>query len=107
MNENRNAPATQILDENFSSLNPGKVFGALKGWVGLVRGGAEWDYKVDILKSKVLDQNSSQYVTLGDEMVNYQAVANINYQFMASEVGLPQWVAEAGAGAFQIVDHFR
>lgn len=79
MNENRNAPMTQILKEGFSSLNPGKKLGALKGWVGLVRGGAEWDYKVDIIQSGILRQEQTSNVILGEDYsVNYQAVANIN-----------------------------
>ena len=106
MNESSTSPEAQELSESFDNFTEvEQVANGLAQWVSLVRGGAVWDYKEDILNTPILRNQQSANVTLGDQEVNYQAVANINYGYMAGEVGLPQWVAEAGAGAFQVWDH--
>jgi len=106
MNENSTSPEAQELRENFAKFPlTYPVVEGLEDWVGLVRGGAVWDYKEDILNTPILKEQQSANVMLGDQEVNFQAVANINYGFMAGEVGLPQWMAEAGAGVFQVWDH--
>ncbi len=38
---------------------------------------------------------------LGGEALNFQAVANITYGYQAARIGIPRWMAEAGAGAYQ------
>ncbi len=101
MNENATAPVTRAMQENLASSNPGQKIGALKGWTSLVTGGGLWDYKQDIRRAPALMQGGPN-VILGGHRLNYQAAANINYGYMASRLGLPQGMAEFGAGVKQI-----
>jgi hypothetical protein len=105
INENATGPVMQGLKENFASGDPIKIAGATKAWVALVRTGATWDYKVDISKSGKLDTN--QNVVLGGKTLNYQAIANIHFGAMGKAAGVPQWILEARAGAFQVKDHLN
>lgn len=105
LNENSAAPVTIAIRENLTSGNPIKQLGAMKSWVSLVRGNAIWDYKKDIIDSKVIKQGSSN-VKIGDVSTNFQAVANLTYGTFAYKVGLPEKIALAGAGAFQLISHW-
>jgi hypothetical protein len=102
INENSTAPVTQLLRENFTSGDPIKMAGALKAWTAMVRTGGIWDYKVDINRSGVSDSN---YIVLGGMKLNYQAIANIHFGAMGRAAGMPGWLLEGGAGAFQIWDN--
>ena len=83
LNENRQSEYAQILTESFDNfLQTDEVFEGLELWVGLVNNGSYWDYKEDIIDSGVLDQQRSEYITLGEYEINYQAVAKINYGYM-------------------------
>ncbi|OGO31775.1 MAG: hypothetical protein A2136_03665 [Chloroflexi bacterium RBG_16_54_11] len=102
INENSTAPVTQLLRENFTSGDPIKMAGALKAWTAIVRTGGVWDYKMDITRSGVPENNN---IKLGGITLNYQAIANIHFGAMGRAVGIPGWLLESGAGAFQIWDN--
>ena len=92
----------QLLRENITSGDPIKMAGALKAWTAMTRSGGVWDYKVDILGSKVSEDKN---IVLGGVTLNYQAIANIHFGAMGRAVGMPGWLLEGGAGAFQIWDN--
>jgi len=104
INENAAAPITQALKENFTSGDPVKIAGATKAWVSLVRTGADWDYRTDILSAGVQDDNDN--ITLCGDTLNFQAVANIHYGVMGREAGISQSMLELGAGTSQIYDNW-
>jgi len=99
--ENADAPVTQSLKENFESGDPIKILGATKAFVSIVRTDGAWDYKQDIRAAQL----ESSDITLGNQKMNYQAVANITFGYLGKAAGIPGPVLEAGAGAFQLVDH--
>ena len=105
LNENSAAPVTQLLKENFTSGDPIKMAGATKAWIAMVKAGGVWDYKVDINRSDVLSEDKK--VVIGGMTLNYQAIANINFGAMGREIGMPSWMLEGGAGAFQVWDNRR
>jgi RHS repeat-associated protein len=102
INENTSAPVTEALRGYFTSRNPIQWAGAMKAWVGLVRTGAVWDYKVDIKQANLPDN-----ITLAGQEYNFQAVANIYFGAMGRNVGIPLWILEGGAGSFQIRDNWN
>ncbi len=104
INQNATSATSQVLKDNMTSGNPVKMAGAYKAWVALVRTGAVWDFKVDILGAKVLDGNKN--IVLGGKTLNFQAIANIHYGAIGRSVGIPQPILEMGAGAFQIYDNW-
>ncbi len=94
------APVTQAFHEHFSSPLPQDQLGALKAWVALVRSEGIWDFKGDIAGARL---STFPNVTLGDQQLNYQAVANIFFGFEGRATGQVGWWLEASAGAFQVV----
>jgi hypothetical protein len=92
-----NSNAVTLLKENWNSFNPANMGGALKAWTGLVKTGAIWDFKPDIIDGLGKDPT----ITLGGYEVNFQAVANLFYGFIGSEIGFPDLLLEGGAGAAQ------
>ncbi|NMC84072.1 MAG: hypothetical protein GYA58_02180 [Anaerolineaceae bacterium] len=78
LNNNIEDPETIEMQEKWQSLNPLDKIASLKTWVGMVRTGAVWDYKNDIIQSDIIPSGKST-VQLGNIDVNYQTVANINY----------------------------
>jgi len=110
LNENASSSVPKVIRENWNSKDPVRMIAATKAWVGLVRGGAAWDYKPDLAKSNVLERGNPK-VIIGssssnfETQVNFQAVANLNYGAMGRECGFPLWFLEMGAGAFQFYDN--
>lgn len=72
--------------------------GSLKAWTALVRTDAIWDFKPDIQQG--LGEKDPRII-LGGDKTSFQAVANLFYGFIGSEVGFPGLVLEAGAGLAQ------
>ncbi len=103
INENATAPVTQAMRENFTSGDPVKIAGATEAWIALVRKNAIWDYKTDIISARITDAKGN--IMLCGEQLNFQAVANITYGAIGRSAGVPQWILESGAGAFQIWDN--
>jgi hypothetical protein len=103
MKTNAQAPVTQLMRENWNSLSPVNRVAALKAWTALVRTGAVWDFKEDILKNK-MQLPELPNVILGDQQLDYQAVANIHYGFVGRAAGFQGWLLKAGAGVAQWMD---
>jgi len=86
---------------------------ALHDWVSMVRGGAQWDYKPDLVRAfgresqPLPDPSGHQLVVFFGEETSYQAVANFTYGFYGAHIGLPPALLVAGAGAFQKKDDGR
>lgn len=72
----------------------------MAGWNALVRTGAVWDFKVDLLKADI------ETVNLGGTEYNFQAVANLHYGFVGRAAGIGADLLRIGAGAAQ-VQHLR
>ena len=94
--------AAEIRD-NLNIFKPEDSKEALHTWVSLVRTKGIWDYKVELQTSKVVDDSGN--IEIGGYTTNWQAVANYTYGATAASVGMPLWMAQAGAGAFQYLDH--
>ena len=88
---------------NLNSFNPEDRIEALRTWVSLVRTEGIWDYKVDLSESGIVDLDGN--INLGGHTTNWQAVANYTYGATAASVGMPQWMAQGGAGVFQYIDN--
>ena len=101
INTNTTSSGMSALKNYWSSPNPIDKAGALKAWSGLVTENGIWDYKYDLNDAGVINQKGN--VGFGSSSINYQAVANSTYGIYAAEMGLPQWLAEAGAGAAQLI----
>ena len=63
----------------------------------MVRNGAVWDFKGDI-------PPEFQNVMLGDQQMNYQAVANIHYGFVGRAAGFGGNLLKLGGGVAQWMD---
>ncbi|RME60165.1 hypothetical protein D6779_02655, partial [Candidatus Parcubacteria bacterium] len=86
------------LSENWNSLNPANKLGAGKAWISLERTTGAWDFKNEIVEAG-LDITP---VVIGNYETNFQAVANLFYGFIGSEVGFGAEVMELGAGLAQL-----
>jgi hypothetical protein len=104
LNENSTSTTAQSLEENWANGNIVERAASIKAWVALTKGAGTWDYKPDLIESRIIEQGNSN-VVIGGCDTSYQAVANINYGYLASVIGLPSWLAEGGAGAAQVFDH--
>jgi len=104
MRTNAQSPVTELLRENWQSLSPANRAGALRAWTALVRTGAVWDFKGDILETRLPGLPS---VMLGGQQLNYQAVANIHYGFVGRAAGFQGWLLRAGAGVAQWMEWHR
>jgi RHS repeat-associated protein len=104
MQTNAQSPVTELLRENWQSLSPANRAGALRAWTALVRTGAVWDFKGDILETRL---PGLPYVMLGGQQLNYQAVANIHYGFVGRAAGFQGWLLRAGAGVAQWMEWHR
>ena len=104
MQTNAQSPVTELLRENWQSLSPANRAGALRAWTALVRTGAVWDFKGDILETRLPGLPS---VMLGGQQLNYQAVANIHYGFVGRAAGFQGWLLRAGAGVAQWMEWHR
>lgn len=107
LNENATAPVTKALKDNWNSGSLTDKAGALKAWTGLVTTGGVWDYKKDIIKSRVIEPGVPNVAIGNQAHINYQAAANITYGYTAQQIGLPKWLAELGAGAAQMLSGHR
>jgi RHS repeat-associated protein len=102
MNTNAQAEVTQLIRENWVHAWPHQNAAALKAWTSLVRAGAIWDFKTDILYYDPDIEN----VQLGGHELNYQAVANIHFGFVGRAAGFGSEVLRAGAGIAQFMDWY-
>jgi hypothetical protein len=75
---------------------------AMRMWIAYNRTGAVWDFKKDVLKAT----EGQKRVTLAGHTVSYQAIANIHFGYVGRAAGIDGVILHAGAGAFQIADHF-
>lgn len=80
--------------------NPIQQVEGLKEWISLVRSTGEWDFKVDIENAGLQGQ-----IVLGGREAHSEAVANLFFGFIGSEVGFDSNILQAGAGAFQLWDN--
>jgi RHS repeat-associated protein len=72
----------------------------IKRWVRNMRGGARWDFKVD-LRSYTKFIPGTENVVFGGRSVSFQAVANFTFGIAGASAGIAQWFNLAGAGFFQ------
>ena len=102
MNTNAQAEVTRLIQENWVDAWPHQNAAALKAWTSLVRTGAVWDFKTDIL----IYNPNIENVQLGSRKLNYQAVANIHFGFVGRAAGFGSEILRAGAGIFQFIDWY-
>jgi hypothetical protein len=104
ISENANSNIAAEISENLC-LNPADFVVGISIWIGAVRTGGVWDYKNDIRRSRIADTEGN--IIMGGYQTNFQAITNYTYGSTAASVGIPQWMAEAGAGLFQLVDNAK
>ena len=102
MRANAQSPATQLMRENWQSLSPANRAGSLRAWTALVRTGAIWDFKKDLEPIRAKYQTND--VIIGDQRLNYQAMANIHYGFVGRAAGFQGEILRLGAGVAQWMD---
>jgi RHS repeat-associated protein len=97
MNSNANGSIASTL-RNANAGGPGDSVGANLAWIGLVKSGGPWDYKVEFNSASV------HQVTLGGKTLGYDVVANIHYGFVGAASGFSEDWLSFGAGIAQIKD---
>ena len=93
-----------VIREHLHSLHPARMAAAAQVFTSLVQTGGSWDFKVDILDEGI-QRGAEQLVRLGNQDLNYQAVANIHYGFVGRAAGFGPGALLLGAGWDQIDDH--
>jgi RHS repeat-associated protein len=104
MSVNANAAVTGSIR---SALGRGPINAALglNAWKTLVRTDGVWDFKKDIRAARAFTDEATQDVQLGNQQLNFQAVANIHYGFVGRAAGIDRQVLYAGAGFAQWREH--
>jgi hypothetical protein len=104
MSVNANAAVTGSIR---SALGCGPINAALglNAWKTLVRTGGVWDFKQDIRAAGAFTDKDTGAVQLGNQQLNFQAVANIHYGFVGRAAGIGSQVLYAGAGFAQWREH--
>ena len=85
------------------------IFSDLWRFKELVKTNGPWDFKRNLLEMNKNDSNVSdeckKTVTICGLCVQYEAVANIHYGYVALKASIPEWMANVAAGAAQTFDH--
>jgi hypothetical protein len=71
---------------------------AYLGWTAMVKGGAPWDYKVELRQAGI------QAVVLGGRSFSFDVVANIHFGYVGRASGFSADELLFGAGVAQILD---
>jgi RHS repeat-associated protein len=102
MKEAVNSQMFAAIKMNWASPNPVNKGAALKLFVGMMRTGGYWDFKVDILLQW---PDPLLIIRLGGRFTSFQAVANLAFGYIGSAAGLFSTMLKAGGGAAQVFDH--
>lgn len=80
--------------------------GANMAWASLVRKGAIWDFKPDILKSEVTfnDGDRENMIIIGKHTLRHDFAASASYGYIGRVAGFSELFLSAGAGLAQLGD---
>jgi RHS repeat-associated protein len=96
MNVNAMGPVAATLRESLDSGIDGFV-AASAGWIAMVRGGAPWDFKPDIIR------NIGESVIVADVWYGFDVPANIHYGYVGRSIGFDRNYLLFGPGVAQII----
>jgi RHS repeat-associated protein len=100
MVSNAQSDVVQAIRENWTSHNIVRKDAAMQAWTALVGTGAIWDFKVDIEETSWFE-NGIRNVTLGNQALNFDAVANMHFGFVGRAAGFDADLLVAAAGFAQ------
>ena len=88
---------------------PGRFVTHLLRFKNLVKTGAPWDFKRNLLNMNSQDKNTHKdcrkAVTLCGQCIQYETISNIHYGYIVMKAGIGRFLGEYGAGVAQIKDH--
>ena len=97
---NAQSGVVQDIRANWTSGNLAKMDAAMQAWTALVDTDNIWDFKYDIRKTGWFGEGIRD-VKLGNRQLNYDAVANVHFGFVARAAGFDTDFLVAGAGIAQ------
>ena len=100
MVSNAQSDVVQAIRGNWTSHNILQKDAAMQAWAALVGTGAIWDFKVDIEETSWFEKGIRD-VTLGDQALNFDAVANMHFGFVGRAAGFDADLLMAAAGFAQ------